>query len=291
MPPTRRKSWPRKVPEPPTTRTLLRAATTRLAEAGIEAPAREARWLAARAADTDLTGLMLGAPVDAARFAALLARRAAREPLAYVLGEAPFADLSLAVSPATLIPRADTEVLLAAARQARPTPESVRRMLDLGTGTGCLLLCALRAWPLAFGVGIDKAPAACRLARHNAARLGLEHRAAFLCADWAAPLAGRFDLVLSNPPYIETAEIAHLMPEVARHEPTLALDGGPDGLAAYRRLLPDLPALLAPGGLAVLELGAGQADTVSDMASLAGFHTARRPDSGGHDRALLLWRD
>ena len=268
----------------------LRAAAASLAAAGIEAPLREARWIAAHVAGTDILGLMDGMAPEPARFAALVARRAAREPLAYVLGEAPFGDMMLAVSGATLIPRADTETVLAAALAARPAG-NVRRVLDLGTGTGCLLLGALRACDGAFGVGVDVAAEACALARANAARLGLGGRAAFICGDWAAALQGRFDLVLSNPPYIPSADIDGLMPEVARHEPRLALDGGADGLNCYRDLLSALPRLLAPGGRAVLELGAGQAAMVSDLARRAGFATARRRDGGLHERALLLWRD
>ena len=195
--------------------------------------------------------------------------------------------------PASLIPRPDSETLIEAALVHFPDRTRPRRILDLGTGTGCLLLAALTEFPAAHGIGTDRAPAAARLAAHNAARLHLSPRAAFLAADWAAPLApaaaARFDLILCNPPYIPAADIAALMPEVAAHEPRAALDGGADGLDAYATLLPTLPALLAPGGLACLELGAGQFEAASALARRAGFpHPTARHDLAGHDRALLL---
>jgi release factor glutamine methyltransferase len=165
----------------------------------------------------------------------------------------------------------------------------VRSILDLGTGTGCLLLAALVEFPAAFGVGVDLLPEAAALATRNARATGLAARCAMLCADWAAPLAGRFDVVLANPPYIESKTIAGLMPEVARHEPRSALDGGVDGLDAYRALLACLPGLLAPGGVAVLELGAGQSAPVAALAGDAGFRPpALHLDLGGIARAAVL---
>jgi release factor glutamine methyltransferase len=219
---------------------------------------------------------------------ALLDRRVAHEPLALITGRREFWSLDLAVSGATLIPRADSETLIEAALGAIPDRGRVRRILDLGTGTGCLLLAALREFPAAFGVGTDRSVAATTLARDNAAMLGMAHRAAFLCTDWAAALTGGFDLVLSNPPYIPTGELPGLMPEVARYEPALALDGGPDGLRAYRLILSDLPRLLAADGVAVLELGQGQDGTVGGLARAAGFVAATRDDLAGIPRALLL---
>ncbi|MDP3315278.1 MAG: HemK/PrmC family methyltransferase, partial [Devosia sp.] len=159
----------------------------------------------------------------------------------------------------------------------------------LGTGTGCLLLAVLAERPDAWGVGIDLSPAAAALASRNARANALAGRAAFLAGDWATALAGRFDLVLSNPPYIPTADMAGLMPEVAAHEPARALDGGTDGLDAYRRITAALPELLAPGGMAVLELGIGQDASVPALAQAAGLRTvALRPDLGGVPRALVL---
>ena len=194
-----------------------------------------------------------------------------------------------AVSPATLIPRADSEALVEAALEAFPDRAAVRRVLDLGTGTGCLLLAALSEFPAATGLGLDRVAAAAVLARGNAGRLGLAGRAAFAVADWAAPIAGRFDLVLSNPPYIESGAIPGLMPEVARHEPASALDGGMDGLDAYRAIAAALPGLLAPGGRAVLELGQGQQAAVEAIAAAQGLRSLGcRADLGGVPRALIL---
>ena len=273
---------------------LKRAATT-LAAAGVEHPRREARLLLAHVTGLDGAAFLnrLGDPhptpgFDAPRFDTLVARRAAREPLAFILGHQPFWTLDLLVSPATLIPRADSETLVEAAVDAFPSRDA-GRVLDLGTGTGCLLLAALAEFPPAWGVGVDRSEPAARLAAANARRNGLADRAAFACADWAAPLAGRFDLVLSNPPYIETAAIPGLMPEVSRHEPGSALDGGPDGLGAYRTLLSALPGLLAPGGLAVFELGAGQAEAVAELARAAGLRPGPpRADLSGTARALPI---
>ena len=265
----------------------IRRGAVALAEAGIEDARREARHL---------LRLLLGREiidpadeVDAAQFEALLRRRAAREPMAFLRGREGFWTLDLEVSPATLIPRPDTETLIEAALAARPDRGAVRRVLDLGTGTGALLLAALREFPQAFGVGVDLAPGAAALAARNAAANGLAGRAAFLCGRWASSLSGTFDLVLSNPPYIPAAGIAGLMPEVSAWEPALALDGGSDGLDCYRAILADLPRLLAPGGLAVLELGAGQACEVGDLARAAGFTSLElRRDLGGIERALVL---
>ena len=265
----------------------LRDGAARLAAAGVEQPRREARWLMGLALGLADGAVLEGRrEVDPAAFEALIARRCAREPLAYLFGTQEFAGMELEVGSATLIPRLDSETLVEAAVAAFADPAGVRRVLDLGTGTGALLLAALRAFPAAWGLGVDRIPAAAALAARNAVRVGLAGRAAFVCADWAAPLAGRFDLVLCNPPYIESAAIAGLMPEVALHEPASALDGGADGLACYRLLVPMLAGLLAPGGVAVFELGAGQA---ADVVALAGGYDADvRADGGGIARALVL---
>ena len=229
-------------------------------------------------------------PADQAQqFAALLARRVAHEPFAYLTGRVGFWTLDLEVSPATLIPRADSESLVEAALEACPDKDAALHVLDLGTGTGALLLAVLSELPAANGLGVDLKPEAAALAARNAARLGLADRARFLSGDWAAALAGRFDLLLCNPPYIESAVIPALMPEVARYEPASALDGGADGLSAYRRIIADLPRLLAPHGVAVLELGAGQQVAVEALAKAAGLTPeACRADLGGIPRALVL---
>ncbi len=264
-------------------------AVGRLAAAGIPTPGREVRLLLAHALGRAPESLIGERPAPPPGFAALIARRAAREPLAFILGRREFWSLPFAVSPATLIPRPESETLLEAALAAWPDRAAVRRVLDLGTGTGCLLLAALSEFPAAFGVGIDRVAAAAALARANAEALGLARRAAFLAGDWAASVVGRFNLVLANPPYVERAAIPGLMPEVARFEPRSALDGGADGLDAYRRLLPSLPRLLAEGGLAILELGIGGAEGVARLAAAEGLAVrAVRPDLGGNSRALML---
>ena len=270
----------------------LRATADRLAAAGIEDALFEARMLI-----WHVLGLAPGAvpdraaAVDAVALEALVARRCAREPMALILGRQGFWTLDLAVSRDTLIPRADSEAVVEAAMAARPDVAAVRAVLDLGTGTGCLLLAALVAFPAAWGVGVDRVPAAAALAARNAATNGLAGRAAFLAGDWAGAIAGRFDLVLSNPPYIESGAMAGLMPEVARYEPASALDGGADGLAAYWTIVAALPGLLAPGGVAVLELGQGQAAAVGRLALAAGFAPPDlRDDLAGIARAMVLRR-
>ena len=271
-------------------RATLAGAAAVLRDAGVDNPRLEARLLLGHALGLEQGALLAALDVSVpAEFDALLARRAGREPLAFILGHQEFWSLSFAVSPATLIPRGDSETLIEAAVAARADRARVRRVLDLGTGTGCLLLAALTEFPAAFGVGVDIAPEAAALAAGNAAQLGLAGRACFLAGNWASALgASDFDLVLSNPPYIPGSDIAGLMPEVAAHEPAGALDGGADGLDCYRRIIDALPGLLAPGGVAILELGAGQAASVIALGS--GFRTEARVDLGGIPRALVLRR-
>ena len=268
----------------------LRRAATTLAAAGVEDAPREARLLLHHALGLDRRAMLnRAALVDLRLFDTLLARRAAREPTAFILGRQGFWTLDLEVSPATLIPRADTETLIAAALDVFPDRARVGGVLDLGTGTGALLLAALVEFPAAWGVGTDISPAAAALAARNARAHGLAGRAALLCGAWAAPVAGRFDLVLCNPPYIPAGAIGGLMPEVAAHEPRAALDGGADGLDAYRAIIPNLPALLRPAGVAILELGQGQAAAVAALAQAAGFGApVLRADFGGIARAMAL---
>jgi release factor glutamine methyltransferase len=275
---------------------LLCEAGERLRAAGVEEARLEARLLLGHVLGRKPLALPLegGRPVpdaDAARFRALLARRCAREPLAYLTGTRGFWTLDLAVTPEVLIPRPDTETVVAAALDHAGDPAAVRRVLDLGTGSGAILLALLAECPNAHGVGVDRSAGALAVARANAAASGLAGRAGFVRGDWAEALAGRFDIVAANPPYIETATISTLAPEVAAHEPLAALDGGADGLACYRAIVPALPRLLAPRGVAVLEIGAGQAESVAAIAAASGLRPLEmRQDLGGVPRAFALAR-
>jgi release factor glutamine methyltransferase len=229
-----------------------------------------------------------GRTIGTTAYQRLLERRIGREPLAFILGRREFWSLEFLVSPATLIPRPDSETVIEAALAAFAGRRGPDRVLDLGTGTGCLLLTLLTEFPSAFGIGLDLSAEAAALAKANAARLGLADRCAFGVADWTTPLAGRFDLIVSNPPYISVGEIASLMPEVANYEPRRALDGGADGYDAYRAILPGVAGHLDKGGAAVLELGQGQAISVGRLAREAGLEASLRLDLAEIPRAVVL---
>lgn len=231
-------------------------------------------------------------PEQEARFAAWLERRRAREPVQRILGNWEFWTLDLGLNADTLVPRPDSETLVRALladclQRARPL-----RLLDLGTGSGCLLLALLAELPEAKGLGIDKAPGAIEAARANAGKLGLAERAEFRIGDWLDGLEGRFDAIICNPPYIPTAEIDGLEPEVSRFEPRLALDGGPDGLAPYRHLAPRIGDHLRPGGRVYFEVGQGQAQTVADLLKDAYFvNIQMERDLGGIERVVRAEKD
>ncbi len=220
-------------------------------------------------------------------FAGLVKRRARHEPVAYILGRKEFFGREFAVGPGVLIPRMDSETTVEAALEARPT---LARVLDCGSGSGALLLTVLAERPGATGVGIDRSPEALEISARNANRLALSDRAQWLRRDWNAQGwaegIGRFDLILANPPYVE--EDARIEPAVRAWEPAGALFAGPEGLDDYRALVPQLPPLLADGGVAVLEIGATQAEVVASIASLAGFESELHHDLGGRPRALVL---
>ena len=266
-----------------------------LRAAAVESPRLEARLLLSHAMGCRIEDLLRDplAPVPpepAQRFGALVRRRLDHEPVAHLLGTVGFWSMCFAVSPATLIPRPDSETLVEAALAAFPERGTVRRVLDLGTGTGCRLLAALSEFPAASGLGVDLMPEAAALAQRNAAALGLGNQAKFFAGSWGDALAGGgFDLILSNPPYVEAAAVAGLAPDVARHEPRSALDGGADGFDAYRALMPAIRRLLAPGGRAVVELGQGQRRRVEILGAAAGLRAMGcHADLGGVDRALVL---
>ena len=232
----------------------------------------------------DLLLRHLDAPLPAG-FAPLLARRLAHEPIAYITGTRGFWTIDLAVGPGALIPRPDSETLIEAA-VAHFGARAPAQILDLGTGPGTLLLAALDQWPEAHGLGIDSSDRALAYARANADHLGMAARAGFRLGDWTAGLDGSFDLILANPPYIGTGE--RLPAEVREHEPASALFAGADGLDDYRRIVPELRRLLAPGGAAVLEIGWTQAEAVSSLARAGGFSVTVRNDLGARARAVVL---
>ena len=219
-------------------------------------------------------------------FAGLVARRARHEPVAYLTGTRAFWTIDLAVGPGVLVPRADSETLIEAAVDHFAGTGGPRTILDLGTGPGTLLLAALDQWPAATGQGIDASPVALDYARRNAAALGMADRACFAHGDWAGDVTGAFDLVLANPPYIESD--ATLPDEVAQYEPAAALFAGCDGLDDYRRIATQLPALLAPGGVACVEIGATQGQSAAALFRAAGLSVTVRRDLGDRDRCLVV---
>lgn len=224
-------------------------------------------------------------------FADMLQRRLAKEPVAYILGSTEFYGLTLTVTPDVLIPRGDSEVLIDRARDAL-IQKPPQRVLDCGTGSGALLLAALAQWPKAHGTGIDRSEAALRVATANAEALGLAARSTFRVADWDAPawndvLQGPFDLILANPPYVE--DDAPLDAVVRDHEPEGALFAGPEGLDAYRSLVPQLPGLLGEGARGFLEIGSRQADAVRAICASAGLNSALHLDLGGRPRSVEFW--
>ena len=263
----------------------------RLEAADVDTPVLDARMLVEAGAGvsrldivTDPRRVMSGAQIVAVE--ALAARRIAREPISHILGRKGFWTLEFAVTPDVLTPRPDTELLVETALEFLP-PGKPALVLDIGVGSGAILLSVLSERPDVVGVGVDVSEAALAVARANADALGLSARVEWRNASWGEGLEGGFDLILSNPPYIASHEIEGLAPEVSRHEPRLALDGGADGLDAYRALLPRVRALLAPGGRFALEVGRGQAEAVWALIDAAGLAPIdARADLGGVNRVV-----
>lgn len=223
------------------------------------------------------------------RFAGMVERRVAGEPVAYITGRRAFWNIDLHVGPGVLVPRPDSEVLIVSALEHFRDGAGPSRILDLGTGPGTLLLAALDQWPQASGLGIDSSRRALSYAAANARRLGIESRVRFQLGDWARGIRERFDLILCNPPYV--AEGAELGPGVAEHEPAEALFAGTDGLDAYRVLAPQIPKLLARGGLAAVEIGFDQAEGACEIMTGDGLKCRLAHDLAGRPRALLLTHD
>jgi release factor glutamine methyltransferase len=278
-----------------TVETARRSLAARFKSGDIDSPELDARILVGAALGLDLTGMIAAAtrPVTAAEAARLedfAGRRLTGEPVARILGSREFWGLPLQLSAATLVPRPDTETVVALALQMlRAGPDADRpRIADIGTGSGAILLALLSELPDAMGVGTDISAAALRTASANARDLGLAGRAAFVACDYVSALSGPFDLIVSNPPYIRSAEIKDLAGEVRDHDPLGALDGGSDGLSAYRALVPQAVRLLVPGGTLALEIGHDQGADVEQLMAAAGL-TLRGPartDLAGIPRAV-----
>ena len=267
------------------------AARRALENAGVDSPVMDARLLVEAGAKvqridilTDPHRLLHEAQIKA--IDVLLQRRIAREPISHILGRKAFWTFDIAVTPDVLTPRPETEILVDVTLEVLALDQPAR-ILDLGVGSGAILCAALAERPLAHGVGIDASSEALAVAQGNAAALGLETRLELHHGDWGRGLPGGYDLVLSNPPYIPSADIEGLEPEVAKFEPRLALDGGPDGLDAYRVIVADLPRLLRAGGAYALEVGIGQAEAVADLARAAGLTVEQvRADPAGTPRVV-----
>lgn len=266
----------------------LRAAIPRLAAAGVPDPATDARHLLAHAMQIGLDRLTLHLPDTLtddtlSRFEAALQARLRRQPVAQITGFRSFWGQSFRVTQDTLDPRPETEILVAEA-----VSKPFLKVLDLGTGTGCILLSILGAMPMAVGLGVDLSDAALEVARDNAERLGLDRRARFTQSDWFSAVPGRFDLIVSNPPYIAASEMSSLSPEVQEWEPHLALTPGADGLAAYRTICTGASARLMTGGRLMVEIGPTQGAAVSALMAQAGLTAIRiLQDWDGRDRVVM----
>lgn len=275
-------------------REALRWSAARLSAGGVGEAAGDARFLLLGLLGLETRDLLLDgdrclAAAESAALDAALERRLGGEPVARILGTWEFWGLPFRLGPDTLVPRPDTEILVEAALAAVTDRTAPLRCLDLGTGSGCILTALLSELPRALGIGVDRSAAALTVARGNAFTNGVGGRAGFLAGDWCDAIGGRFDLVVSNPPYIRHGVIPTLDRAVRDHDPVAALDGGADGLDAYRRILDGVHAggLLARGGTLALEIGYDQAEAVRQLARAAGFaDRGLRRDLAGHDRVL-----
>jgi release factor glutamine methyltransferase len=279
-----------------TVETARRALTARFKSGEIDSAELDARLLAGAVLELDLTGMITAAnrPLTARESACLeefAQRRLKGEPVARILGHKEFWGLPLQLTPATLVPRPDTEAVVELALEmlrASGASNHPLRLADLGTGSGAILLALLSELPAAHGFGTDISEAALQTARTNAAHTGLADRATFIACDYAAGLSGPFDLIVSNPPYIRSADIGGLAAEVRDYDPLAALDGGADGLDAYRVLIPQAACLLAPGAVLVVEAGQGQSRDIEALMTAAGLTHERPPkaDLAGIPRAV-----
>jgi release factor glutamine methyltransferase len=269
----------------------LADAVRRLAAAGIDNPRLDARllWEHAHKASLSPTGGEGRGEGASVLFESFLSRRIAHEPLASITGRKEFWSLEFEVGPGVLVPRPETETIVEEAIALLPDRSAPLRLLDFGTGSGCLLAALLKEFPNSRGLGIDCSEEARGYAQRNLTRLGLAGRGEIKPGDWGEGIKGPFDLIVSNPPYIRSADIEGLAPEVARYEPRLALDGGPDGLGALRKMAPQLARLIAPGGIALVEIGAGQGAEAASVMTQAGLAVVRTaPDLAGIPRVLVI---
>lgn len=279
------------IAEASTVEDLLRRGAARLRAAGVATARLDARILLGAVLEREPASLLPGEtrPVGQAagnRYDSLIDRRAAREPVGRILGRREFYGRVFRITPATLEPRPDSETTVDLALECLG---GANHILDVGTGTGCLLITLLAERPEATGLGTDISNEAVVTAAENADNLGIGNRAGFRQGDWLAGIETRFDLLVSNPPYIPDGRIGSLMPEVRDHDPRMALAGGDDGLTAYRAIFAQAERVLAPGGRIVVEIGAGQQDEVGAIAAAQGFEAVKTAfDLGGHIRAMAF---
>jgi release factor glutamine methyltransferase len=264
-----------------------------LKEADVGEALLDARLLVAHATENE-TATIFGFPErpienqQVLLLEASLRRRIAREPMAYILKTREFWSLPFIVSSDTLVPRPDSETLIEAVLEHIPETRRNLSILDLGTGSGCLLLSLLSKFANAIGIGVDASEAALDIAKQNAAALGLEERATFIVSDWTEKVEDQFDIVIANPPYIPSSDIPNLEADVAQYEPLAALDGGANGLDSYRKILRQLPKVLTDDASIFLESGAGQASAVSEMVREIGFqHIETKKDLAGIERCVI----
>ncbi len=274
----------------------LRSLRRTLSEAGFETAALDARLLLLDALGISATDLITGpdvplTPEQAEALASFTQRRLNHEPVARIIGVREFWGLPFRLSPETLVPRPDTETLVETALDLLPDRQAPLRLVDFGTGSGCILVALLHELPQATGLGVDLSLGALVTARTNATDNRVGNRCHFALSRWADAVSGPFDLIVSNPPYIASGVIPTLDQEVREHDPKLALDGGPDGLEPYRILLGEAERLLAPGGLLVVEIGYDQAKALSRLAGLSGLEILRvAHDLSGNPRCVAMKR-
>ncbi len=276
------------------TEILLKNAILQLAAAGIDGAAGDARLLAEHVLGITREARLAGytgelSEEKAQAFRRAVGRRAGGEPVSKITGRRSFWKHDFIVTRDTLDPRPDTETLIEAALHFFPDPSKALNILDLGAGSGCLLLSLLGEYPRSFGLGVDLSPAALDVAKRNCLQLGLEKRCVFRQGNWCEGIKGKYDLIVANPPYIPSGAIAGLLPDVRDYDPLPALDGGGDGLEAYRLIIPQAVELLASGGLLALEAGAGQERDIQEIGVRAGLKSLpSRADLAGIARAVLF---